>query len=211
MKYLFQNKVKLLNLHFKIVPLELQKLKVNVFGELWTLKRVQLTPIENEYYGNIAQATKQPLHQALIDPFFYPKLRLENTQSFFDLRGDVLSGLTENSHNQIEIWYAGKREKIWVTNLKNSTIFPIYDIHFETKPKELSSGIYIETTEFGLIGSYEIMIPEFDTKNLGFSFLNYGNDLLLQNKFMYNGKGFKKGKTDASITRLNSFVVEPQN
>ncbi len=207
MKYLFQNKVKLLNLHFKIVPLELQKLKVNVFGELWTLKRVQLTPIENEYYGNIALSTKQPLHQALIDPFFYPKLRLEKTQSFFDLRGDVLSGLTENSHNQIEIWYAGKREKIWVTNLKNSTIFPIYDVHFESKPKELPSGIYIETTEFGLIGSYEIMISEFETKNLGFSFLNYGNDLLLQNKFMYNGKGFKKGKTDASITRLNSFVV----
>jgi hypothetical protein len=123
----------------------------------------------------------------------------------------VLSGLTENSHNQIEIWYAGKREKIWVTNLKNSTIFPIYDVHFESKPKELPSGIYIETTEFGLIGSYEIMISEFDTKNLGFSFLNYGNDLLLQNKFMYNGKGFKKGKTDASITRLNSFVVEPEN
>ena len=81
-----------------------KKLKINVFGELWTLKKVALTPIEMEYYGSIAAGMNQPLYKALIDPFFYPKLKLENTQSCFDLNGEVISGATTKDANQVEIW-----------------------------------------------------------------------------------------------------------
>ena len=99
-----------------------KKLKINVFGELWTLKKVVLTPIEMEYYNNFALGMNQPLHQALLDPFFYPKLRLESTTSFLDLRGNVISGVTENSSNQIDLWFDGKKEKIWVGNLMGGKI-----------------------------------------------------------------------------------------
>jgi hypothetical protein len=58
-----------------------------------------------EYYGNIASGMNQPLYQALLDPFFYPKLRLEHTTSFLDLKGDIISGITEKTTNQIEIWF----------------------------------------------------------------------------------------------------------
>lgn len=184
-----------------------KKLKINVFGELWTLKKVALTPIEMEYYGSIAAGMNQPLHKALIDPFFYPKLKLENTQSCFDLNGEVISGATTKDANQVEIWFEGKKEKILVTNLKNTLLFPIYQVSFEKKENTLSKGIYIETLEFGKVGSYEIIVADFFRENLKFHFLTFGETLLLQNKFYYNGKFLKKKNNDCYITRIHSFEI----
>jgi len=189
------------------MPKTQKMLKINVFGELWTLKKVALSPIELDYYGSIASGMKQPLHQALIDPFFYPKLKLENTQSFFDLKGNVLSGITNHSSNQLDIWQEGHREKIWVTNLKNNTLFPTYNVKFENLEKTLTNGIYIETMEFGKIGSYETTIESYERENLEFNFLNYRDTLLLQNKFCYNGKYLRRKRNDSTITRLNSFEI----
>jgi hypothetical protein len=184
-----------------------KKLKINVFGELWTLKKVSLSTIEMEYYRSIASGMNQPLHEALIDPFFYPKLKLENRQSFFDLKGEEISGATTNSANQLDIWCEGNREKIWIANLKNTTLFPIYQVNFEEKVNTLSNGIYIETLEFGKIGSYEIVVDSFIRENLEFHFLTYGKAILLQNKFCYNGKNLTKKKSDCSITSLHSFEI----
>lgn len=185
----------------------MQKLKIDLFGELWTLKKIELTAIELEYYSIKASRTNKPLHQALLDPFFYPKLRLENTTSFLDLKGKEISGITENTYNQIDLWYAGKKEKIWITNLKNSTLFPVYNINFTEQAISLASGIYIETYEFGKIGSYEIMVDSFARENFEFHFFKYDNAFLLQNKFCYNGKDLAKKKNDCMITRLHSFVI----
>lgn len=187
------------------MPEPQKKLKINVFGELWTLKKVALSPIEFEYFNSIATGMNLTLHQALIDPFFYPKLKLEKTQSFSDLKGNVISGITNHNSNQIEIWHEGHKEKFWVTNLKNTSLFPTYQVKFEHLNNTLTNGIYIETMEFGKIGSYEITLDSYKRENLEFCFLNYGETLLLQNKFQYNGKYLSKKKNDSVITRLFSF------
>ncbi|TDP61168.1 hypothetical protein [Flavobacterium dankookense] len=184
-----------------------KKLKINVFGELWTLKKVVLTPIEMEYYSSIASRMNQPLHQALLDPFFYPKLRLESTTSFLDLRGNVISGVTENSSNQIDLWFDGKKEKIWVANLKNATLFPIYNITFSENLNVLSSGIYIETLEVGKIASCEVMLDDFSKERLEFNFIKHKELLLLENRFKYNGKNLKSNKTDSNFIRIHSFEI----
>ena len=185
----------------------LPKLKINVFGELWTLKKVVLTPIELEYYSSIANGMNQPLHKALLDPFFYPKLRLENTTSFLDLKGTVISGITENSSNQMDLWYDGRKEKIWVANLKNETIFPIFSVHFSEEVASLSNGIYIETLEFGKIVSCELLVDHFEKEHLEFNFIKNKVGLLLQNGFRYNGKLLKGNKTDSNFTRVHSFEI----
>lgn len=184
-----------------------KKLKINIFGELWTLKKVLLTPIEMEYYCSIASGMNQPLHKALLDPFFYPKLRLESTTSFLDLKGNAISGVTENSSNQIDLWFDGKKEKIWVANLKNGTLFPIYNITFSEDLKELSSGIYIETLEFGKIASCEVMLDDFSKELLEFNFIKHKELLLLENRFKYNGKILKSNKTDSNFIRIHSFEI----
>jgi hypothetical protein len=168
---------------------------------------VILTPIEQEYYSSIASGMNQSLHQALLDPFFYPKLRLESTTSFLDLKGSVVSGITENTSNQIDLWYDGKKEKIWVANLKNSTLFPIYTVTFSEHLNLLSSGIYIETFEFGKIASCEVMLNDFNKEHLEFNFLKHKEALLLQNRFKYNGKFLKSNKTDSNFIRIHSFEI----
>ena len=185
----------------------MEKLRINVFGQLLTIKKIALTDIEFEYYTNTASRINKPLHQALLDPFFYPKLRLEITTSFLDLKGETFSGITENTSNQIDLWYAGKKEKIWVANLKNSSLFPTYNVQFSEQITALSSGIYIETYEYGKIGSYERMVNSFAKENLDFHFFRYENALLLQNKFCYKGEPFTKKKNDCIITRTHSFVI----
>lgn len=189
------------------MPENQKKLKINVFGELWTLKKVDLSPIELDYYGSIATGMNLPLHKALIDPFFYPKLKLENTQSFFDLKGTLISGITNHSSNQIEIWFNGYKEKIWVANLKNTTLFPTYQVKFETIENTQTKGFYIETYEFGKIGSFEIELNTYERENLKLHFLNYGESLFLQNKFFYNELNLEIKKPDSNITRLHSFEI----
>lgn len=190
------------------MPETQKKLIINVFGELWTLKKVDLSPIELDYYGSIATGMNSPLHEALIDPFFYPKLKLEKTQSFFDLKGTIISGITNHTSNQIEIWYDGIKEKIWVANLKNTTLFPTFQVKFETKENTQPKGFYIETYEFGKIGSFEIALDSYERENLKFQFLNYGSSIFLQNNFIYNKIKLNLKKTDSYITQLNSFEID---
>jgi hypothetical protein len=46
------------------------KLKINLYGDGWSLKKIELEPIQKEYFEQIAKRTNQTLHQAIIDPFF---------------------------------------------------------------------------------------------------------------------------------------------
>lgn len=52
------------------MPAPSQKLKINLFGEWWSIWKLKLNPIEQEYFSQIANRLQQPLHQALLDPFF---------------------------------------------------------------------------------------------------------------------------------------------
>jgi hypothetical protein len=82
----------------------LQKLKINLFGELWNLKKVLLNPFEQEYFENIASRLKLPLHQALLDPFFYHHLRLNSIPSRDKIPSNEIGGVMPNSRHQIEFW-----------------------------------------------------------------------------------------------------------
>ena len=122
-------------------------------------------------------------------------------------KGNEISGVTENSSNQIDLWLDGKKEKIWVANLKNATLFPIYNITFSEHLNVLSSGIYIETLEVGKIASCEVMLDDFSKERLEFNFIKYKEQLLLENRFNYNGKILKSNKTDSNFIRIHSFEI----
>lgn len=87
----------------------MEKLKINLFGELWTLKKVVLNPMEQEYFEQIASRINLPLYQALLDPFFYFHLKLNTIPSLDKLSGEMIIGLMNTTKNQIEIWLDGKK------------------------------------------------------------------------------------------------------
>lgn len=190
------------------MPKPLQKLKINLFGELWTLKKVLLNPIEQEYFENIASRLKLPLHQALLDPFFYHHLRLNTIPNIDKLPCKEVSGLMHNSSHQIEFWVSGKKtEKINIPNLEPSQyLFPLYQVKNVIVTEINTPGIYIEQKEKGFIGCYETLVDNFSMDDLNFSLLEINNHLLLDNITHQHAKMvFKKKET--LITYQNSYEI----
>lgn len=186
----------------------LQKLKINVFGELFTLKRVVLNPMEQDYYELIAARINQPLHQAVLDPFFYFYLKLNAVDCLDKLPCEEVSGLMNTQKNQIEIWLDGKKiHKLKLDELnQDQYLFPLYNTKttFVTNDKE---GIYIEQKEIGFIGSYEFKIEDFKLENLQFGLLILNDQLLLQSVNYNNSKAIFK-KKETLITYQNSYLYK---
>jgi len=187
----------------------MQTLKLNLFGELFTLKRVILNSIEQEYYELIAARMKQPLHQAVLDPFFYYHLKLNSVDSLEKLPCEKVSGLMNTNKNQIEIWLEGKKIlKIKLDELnQDQYLFPLYNIKKSVHNNQNNSGIYIEQKEIGFIGSYEFKIEKFEMADLQFDLIEMNNQLLLQSVNYSNIKSVFKRK-ETLITYQNSYLTE---
>lgn len=186
----------------------MQKLKINLFGELWTLKKVVLNAMEQEYYELIATRIKQPLHLAILDPFFYYHLKLNSVDSLENLPCETISGLMNTPKNQIEIWLDGKKIiKLKLDELnQDQYLIPLYNTKAAMVNKSDKQGIFIEQKEIGYIGSYEFKTEKFDIADLQFDLIELNNELLL-NKIIYlNSKTIFK-KKDTLITYQNSFVI----
>lgn len=186
----------------------MQTLKLNLFGELFTLKRVVLNQMEQEYYELIAARMKQPLHRAVLDPFFYYHLKLNSVDSLEKLPCEKVSGLMNTNKNQIEIWLEGKKIlKLKLDELnQDQYLFPLYNIKKSVYNNRNNSGIYIEQKEIGFIGSYEFKIEKFEMADLQFDFLEINNQLLLKSVNYPNcNRVFRKKET--LITYQNSFLI----
>ncbi|WP_366186476.1 hypothetical protein [Flavobacterium ovatum] len=185
------------------------KLKINLYGDGWSLKKIELESIQKEYFEQIAKRTNQTLHQAIIDPFFYPKLLLSNIQSHYDLKATTLFGLKDTNKNQIEIWYDGKKiSKFKMADLSPEySIFPTYNSKVTLGEEEQKIGIYIEEFETGKIGSYEIEITDLNLENICFHLFKYDTFLLLH-QISYKDSILKIKNRDTLINRQNSFVIE---
>ena len=187
----------------------MQSLKINLFGEQWTLNKVILNPIEQEYFDNIASRLKLPLYKALLDPFFYHHLKLALIPSLDKLPCEKISGLLNSNKNQIEIWLEGKKiRKLKFEELnQDQYLFPLYNTYKSIIENTHKAGIYIEQKEIGFIRSYEFKIESFKLENLQFILIDFNNNLLLQNVTYLNCNSvFKKKET--LITYQNSYAIE---
>jgi hypothetical protein len=186
----------------------MQSLKINIFGEQWTLNKVILNPIEQEYFDNIASRLKLPLHKALLDPFFYHHLKLTSIPSLNKLPSEKISGLLNSNKNQIEIWLDGKKiSKLKFEELNQEQyLFPLYNSHKSIIENTHKVGIYIEQKEIGFIGSYEFKIESFNLENLQFEVIELNSQLLLQNITYTNCKTIFK-KRETLITYQNSYEI----
>ena len=183
----------------------IHKLKINLFGESKTLKRLAFDPIQKMEYAIIAQRMKQPLHQALTDPYFYFLLKKDNIQSFENFCEFSKKVLLNTPKNQIEIWYQNKKiQKLKINDLlEELLLFPLYSTKVLEKSFNLENGIYIEQKEIGWIGQFEILIENFKIGELLFEI----SDNNLQ-KMTYEGREFRFIKSDALLTNKNSFELK---
>lgn len=180
------------------------KLKINLFGESQTIKRVIIRPTERIEYERIAQRMQLSLHQALTDPYFYFLLQKDSIQSIDNFKGFSNKVLLNTPKNLIEIWYQNKKaQKLKINDLNEELLlFPLYTTEINDEEFTFKKGIYIEQKEIGLIGQYEMLIDEFRIEKLLFQLA--GNNL---QKITYENRELKFIKSDSLLTYQNSFEI----
>lgn len=183
-------------------------LKINLYGESWTLKKFECSPTDFSLCQEIANKMKLTITEALLSPFFYYNLKLPNISSLEYLPGKKISGLLNTPSNQIEIWYDGKRiKRLNICDFNQvDMLFPLYNIEKIEIENKYKPGIYIEQKAFGLIGSYEANIDNFDIENLYFRLLEF-NDITLLQKLTYNNNELKIKRKDTLIRYQNGFEI----
>ena len=139
---------------------------------------------------------------------------MKDFQSLNDIIGYTFKGLINNYRNQVEITLGRKKiAKLKIDDLlRPQTLFPLFNVQIDIiDTSNLSTGIYIEEREIGLIGTYEIQIENFQLDALKFYFtkVNMFNTIHeLLNKIAYNNHYLLQVKTDVLLKYQNSFIQE---
>lgn len=186
----------------------MSKLKINLFGECWKLKKISGSVEQMLSWENISLKMNQPLIEALIDPFFYHLLNDEKIKSIDDIPGEISEGMLNTYKNQIEIWYKNKKvQKLKIDDLKPELLlFPLYNIKLN-KATNKENGIYIIEKGIGMVGSYETNITDFFIENLEFILLEANGITVLQN-FKYQDQLLTFKKKDILITYQNGYELK---
>lgn len=185
-----------------------KKLKINLYGESWTLKKFECSSTELSLCLDIAEQMKLNIEEALLSPFFYYNLKLTSIPSLEYLPGKKIIGLLDTPSNHIEIWFEGIRiSKLKISDFNQyDLLFPLYNVEKIEIDNKYEPGIYIEQKAYGLIGSYEVLIDSFKFEDLNFKLLNIGSKTLLQ-KLIYKNKEIKLKKKDTLIRYQNGFQI----
>lgn len=154
----------------------MDKVKINLFGESWSLKELELTDNLKSKIDHILSQSSEELSSLLLDLSFYEELGIPEIKSIADLPGTCIKGLQNTPKSQLEIWLNGK--KILKTSLQalfnQNTLFKLYHsqettINFE----ELGEGIYLFEQEMGLVACYQFTTPKFNIDRLVFRLLKF--------------------------------------
>lgn len=186
----------------------MQTLKINHHGESWTLKKFECSEEDLSVCLKVAEKMKRSLAQALLDPFFYYYLKIQNIPSVENLPGKKWTGLLNTPKNQIEIVLDGKKIiKLHIKDLnQEQLLFPLYNIHKTEITENYSPGIYVEQKAIGFIASYEIKVEHFSIEELQFHLLQFNDKQLLQ-KPSYQNKKVLFRKKETLLIYQNSFEV----
>ncbi|MBI9041954.1 hypothetical protein [Lutibacter sp.] len=187
--------------------------RVKLFGEALKLHKLKIDVGLMPILIQVANKIKLPLLEALTDIEFFRVLNMKEFQSLNDLTSSTFSGLINNYRNQVEITYGRKRiAKFNIdTLLYPTTLFPLYNTQVNfINTRNLSTGIYVEEREIGLIGTYEIAVGNFQIDVLQFYLtkINYSSvPYELLNAITYNNQKLICLKSDTLLNRQIAFSI----
>lgn len=198
---------------YLIFLIQLNKLKINFLGTGIEIKRILLPTDVLENWREIIN-TKRTITEALIDPFFYYKIKDKKYTSLEDLPAEKCSGILNAPKSQIEFWF--KRKKVYKLNtfelFNENVLFPLFNIERMHNPFTQNNGIYILQNEIGTIGTYELMVNS-ETLNIDdfiFEIDSSQNATFIKN-IKYQNKNLEFIKKDTMITHQFCFEVTYDN
>lgn len=180
----------------------MQKIKIQFIGTFIKYKTIHLDTIELEYFKGVANRIGIKLEEALIDPFFYHKLKLDKYQSFEDLNGISYFGLDVNSFHQIEVFVDGyKKQKFSHFDLNpENVLFPLYSSEINY-PNIFQNQLIIRTKEKGSINySFQNITKKTIEEIISFNLSKIENEILLS--------GLHVEESKLSINRTDTVLIE---
>lgn len=191
-----------------------QKLKINFFGELWKLSKIEFAPEEIEALKAYSSKFEISKSEALLDVNFFSFLKTRGISFYEDFENTSISGLLNYGKSQIEIWYAHKKiKKIKLSDLNNEQLlFPLFKIEKSLlNYNSLPNGLFVEQKEKGLIASFEMLLPCFSIDLLSYSFvevLKKDSKFQILHQIKYDDVILQKSsRTDTLITYIHSFEI----
>ena len=191
-----------------------KKLRIKLFGESFKIHKLKIDTDLLRIFINVANKVKLPFPEALLDIGYFRILNLEEFQSIHDLIGYTFSGLINNCRNQLEITYGRKRiAKFNIDEMFHpTTLFLLYNTQINSiNMNNISTGIYIEEREIGLIGTYEVIVEAFQIDLLNFyltkmELLNENLELL--HMITYKEQLIPCVKSDSLLRHQRCFLKE---
>lgn len=187
----------------------MNKLKINLLGTGVVIKRILLPEsVLEEWKGFINP--KSSLTKALVDPFFYYKLKDKRYNCLEDLPSEHCSGIINAPKSQIEFWFNRKKvSKINTAELFNENLlFPLFHLEKTSTSFVSKNGIYILQNEIGTIGTYELMV---NSEQLTIDDFLFETDSLQHTTFIksisYQNQNLAFVKKDTMITYQIGFEV----
>ena len=187
----------------------MNKLKINFLGTGIEIKRI-LLPVEVlENWKGIINS-KRTITEALLDPFFYYKLKDKKYTSLEDLPAEKCTGILNAPKSQIEFWF--NRKKVYKLNthelFNENVLFPLFNIEKQEHPFTETKGIYILQNEIGTIGTYELIVNS-ETLNIDdflFEIDSFQNTTFIKT-IKYQNQEVEFIKKDTMITYQSSFEI----
>lgn len=184
------------------------KLKINLHGESWMLKKFECSENDLLECHNVANKMNLSIIESLLDPFFYYNLKNPSIPSLEHLPGTKMTGLLNTPKNQIEILLNGKKiKKLNINDLIDPFIlFPLYSMSLINIENNKSIGIYIEQRAIGFVCSFETTIDKFSLEDLHFGLIKHSQNLILQSIY-YRNKSLNFRKKDTLLTYQNCYEI----
>ena len=158
--------------------------------------------MEQNYFDSIAKGIGLSLNEALIDHFFYYKLRLNKYQSYQDLNGKSYFGLDVQSFHQIEVFVEGhKKQKFTYFDLNpENVLFPLYPSVILNNVKPMRN-IVVRTKEKGRVSySFQIESNMSSDDIISFELLGLDENLVISSVNAYQNA--------LSIKRTDTVLIE---
>lgn len=188
----------------------MNKLKINLFGSGLEIKRILLPEEILAQWKEIINP-KTTITEALLDPFFYYKLKDRKYESIEDLPCEKCSGIINAPKSQIEFWF--NRKKVYKLNtselFNENVLFPLFNIDIIQNPFISTKGIYILQNEIGTIATYELMVNS-DKLNIDdfiFEIDSFQNTYFIKS-IKYKKENLEFIKKDTMITYQTSFELD---
>ncbi|MDQ8004820.1 MAG: hypothetical protein REI64_08485 [Pedobacter sp.] len=153
----------------------MKKLKINLFGESFIIKKLTPNIFLKEQLAEIATTNNISFNEVIQSPPLIDDIAKCDCEI-------IIQGLLNTYKNQIEVWFGGKKIlKLKMPNLNaNNLLFPLYKCEVnEFSLSFLQPAFYNQRAEIGLIACYEISLESFNIDDLIFQISNLENKMLL--------------------------------